>query len=166
MKNIHQAIASSYPFRVIAILGIAALIGACEAGNDATYNSYDSAESPRGEAQEEAVTEQLKIAPSPAAQPQSLQDSSLLQNEPKEVESGETYAPIEENPFYQVSSKPLSTFAIDVDAASYSNVRRFINEGQKPPQDAVRIEELINYFNYEYPQPEGDNPFSFTTEIS
>ncbi|NER96506.1 MAG: VWA domain-containing protein [Symploca sp. SIO1B1] len=162
MKNIQQAIASSYPFRTIAILGIAALIGACEAGNEATYNS---AGSPEGGAQEKIVTSQA-AQPSPAAQPQPLQDSSLLQRELTEEQSGETYAPIEENPFYQVSSKPLSTFAIDVDAASYSNVRRFINEGQRPPQDAVRIEELINYFNYEYPQPEGDQPFSVSTEIS
>jgi len=80
--------------------------------------------------------------------------------------SGEDYNPIEENPFLAVQNRPLSTFAIDVDSASYSNARRFINDGALPPPDAVRIEEFINYFTYNYPQPEGDRPFSITTEVS
>lgn len=78
----------------------------------------------------------------------------------------EEYEGINENIFHDALRNPLSTFSIDVDAASYSNVRRFINYGQKPPKDAVRIEELINYFDYEYPQPSGEHPFSITTEIS
>ncbi|MGC9503733.1 vWA domain-containing protein [Baaleninema sp.] len=78
----------------------------------------------------------------------------------------EDYNPIEENDFQLVRSQPLSTFAIDVDRASYSNVRRFLEMGQLPPKDAVRIEELINYFSYNYPQPEGDVPFAISTEIS
>ncbi|WP_245555386.1 VWA domain-containing protein [Baaleninema simplex] len=78
----------------------------------------------------------------------------------------EDYNPIEENDFQLVRSQPLSTFAIDVDRASYSNVRRFLEMGQLPPKDAVRIEELINYFSYNYPQPEGDVPFAIDTEVS
>lgn len=78
----------------------------------------------------------------------------------------EEYNRIYDNPFERVSISPLSTFSIDVDTASYTNVRRFINEGQLPPKDAVRIEELINYFTYDYPQPTGDRPFSIATEIS
>ncbi len=78
----------------------------------------------------------------------------------------ENYNRIEDNPFQLASNSPLSTFSIDVDTASYSNIRRFINEGQLPPPDAVRIEELINYFTYDYPQPKGEQPFSLTTEIS
>lgn len=78
----------------------------------------------------------------------------------------ENYNPIEENPFQRPTTAPLSTFSIDVDTASYSNTRRFITSGQVPPKDAVRIEELINYFPYRYPQPEGDRPFSVTTEVS
>jgi Ca-activated chloride channel family protein len=78
----------------------------------------------------------------------------------------EGYNPIEENPFVRVSDSPLSTFSIDVDTASYSNVRRFINEGQLPPKDAVRLEEMINYFTYDYPQPTDKTPFSVNTEIS
>ncbi len=78
----------------------------------------------------------------------------------------ESYSRIDENPFRVVVQNPLSTFSIDVDTASYSNMRRFLNEGSLPPADAVRIEELINYFNYDYPQPVGDDPFSVTTEIA
>lgn len=78
----------------------------------------------------------------------------------------EDYNPIDENPFLRATNKPLSTFSIDVDTASYSNVRRFIREGSLPPKDAVRIEELINYFSYNYPQPKDNRPFSLTTEIA
>jgi Ca-activated chloride channel homolog len=71
-----------------------------------------------------------------------------------------TYDKVEENPFLPAASNPLSTFSIDVDTASYSNVRRFINSGSLPPKDAVRVEEMINYFTYDYREPEGDKPFS------
>lgn len=76
----------------------------------------------------------------------------------------ESYANKEENGFSSVSQNPLSTFSIDVDKASYSNVRRFLNDGQLPPQDAVRVEEMINYFNYDYQEPTGEHPFGVTTE--
>jgi secreted protein with Ig-like and vWFA domain len=78
----------------------------------------------------------------------------------------ESYAPIEENPFRRVSDESLSTFSIDVDTASYSNVRRMLNEGRLPPPSAVRIEEFINYFHYQYPQPEAGQPFSISTEVA
>jgi Ca-activated chloride channel family protein len=78
----------------------------------------------------------------------------------------ERYAEINENPFLETARAPLSTFSIDVDTASYANVRRFLNDGQKPPADAVRIEELVNYFEYDYPQPVGDVPFSVVTEAA
>ncbi|PKP12026.1 MAG: hypothetical protein CVU09_00565 [Bacteroidetes bacterium HGW-Bacteroidetes-4] len=78
----------------------------------------------------------------------------------------EGYSTIHENGFKDVSLNPLSTFSIDVDAASYSNVRRFISIGSLPPKDAVRIEEMINYFSYNYPQPIDDKPFSINTELS
>ena len=80
--------------------------------------------------------------------------------------SGERYAEIAENPFLETSRAPLSTFSIDVDTASYANVRRYLNDGQMPPKDAVRIEELINYFEYDYPQPIGNQPFSVNTEAA
>jgi Ca-activated chloride channel family protein len=78
----------------------------------------------------------------------------------------EDYDHIVENKFLKVAENPLSTFSIDVDAASYSNVRRFLNQGQLPPAGAVRIEEMVNYFSYEYPQPVNGDPFSINTEIS
>ena len=77
----------------------------------------------------------------------------------------EDYDAIQENKFYTVNNEPLSTFSIDVDAASYANMRRFINNGQTPPKDAIRIEEMVNYFDYEYPQPKGDHPFEVITEV-
>ena len=80
--------------------------------------------------------------------------------------SGERYARIVENPFLEAVAEPQSTFSIDVDTASYSNTRRFLNEGKLPPADAVRIEELVNYFAYDYPQPSPSMPFSITTEVA
>jgi Ca-activated chloride channel family protein len=74
--------------------------------------------------------------------------------------SAESYAPITDNPFTAVAAEPLSTFSVDVDTASYANMRRFLTDGQLPPPDAVRIEELLNYFRYNYPQPRGDDPFA------
>ncbi|MEM6783314.1 MAG: von Willebrand factor type A domain-containing protein [Bacteroidota bacterium] len=78
----------------------------------------------------------------------------------------ESYASIQENAFLRVGDAPLSTFGIDVDAASYANTRRFLNSGRLPPADAVRIEEFVNYFSYDYPDPEADVPFSITTEVA
>lgn len=78
----------------------------------------------------------------------------------------EEYDAISENIFHDALRNPLSTFSIDVDAASYSNMRRFINNGQRPPKDAVRIEEMINYFDYDYTQPNNEHPFNIITEIS
>ena len=75
----------------------------------------------------------------------------------------EDYHNFRDNGFQRPATSPLSTFAIDVDAASYSNVRRFLTQGQRPPADAVRVEEMINYFPYDYPDPRGSDPFSVTT---
>lgn len=78
----------------------------------------------------------------------------------------EEYKRVYDNNFQYTLTSALSTFSIDVDTASYSNVRRFINSGKLPAADAVRTEEMINYFNYGYPQPTGEHPFSVTTEVS
>jgi Ca-activated chloride channel family protein len=88
--------------------------------------------------------------------------------EPYRLESRntESYSDPGDNPFRTVSAAPLSTFSIDVDTASYANMRRFLNEGALPPAESLRIEELINYFHYSYPQPKGDVPFSITTELA
>ncbi len=78
----------------------------------------------------------------------------------------EQYDRIYENPFLGTDASPRSTFSIDVDRASYSNVRRFIDQGLEPPKDAVRIEELVNYFSYDYPEPRGASPVSITAEVA
>ena len=78
----------------------------------------------------------------------------------------ETYDRIVENAFLDAREQPLSTFAVDVDTASYSNVRRFLNRQTLPPPGAVRIEEMVNYFRYDYPAPEGEHPFAVHTEVA
>ncbi len=78
---------------------------------------------------------------------------------------GEAYERITENEFERVVANPLSTFGVDVDRAAYANVRRFVERGMRPPKNAVRIEELVNYFNYRYPAPKGVHPFSVSVEV-
>ena len=86
--------------------------------------------------------------------------------EPQLPASRERYDQFADQPFRSTADAPLSTFSIDVDTASYALVRRFLTAGRWPPPDAVRIEELVNYFPYDYPQPEGDEPFSVTLEAA
>ena len=95
------------------------------------------------------------------ASPMMIRDQSGYQ-----LPNTENYNPINENVFQTAKQHPVTTFSVDVDRAAYSNVRRFLNMGQIPPVDAVRIEEMINYFDYDYPQPSGEHPVSVTTEIS
>lgn len=78
---------------------------------------------------------------------------------------GEEYADIAERPFVAATEKPLSTFSLHPDSAAYANIRRFLEQGQWPPSDAVRIEELVNYFSYDHPQPQGKHPFSINVEV-
>ncbi|WP_212630354.1 VWA domain-containing protein [Pseudomonas sp. KB-10] len=99
----------------------------------------------------------LAYAPAPGADilPPSYRD-----------ESREQYQNYPGNPVFAVAETPVSTFSIDVDTGSYANVRRFLNGGQLPPKDAVRLEELVNYFPYAYPLPQGDAPFGVSTELA
>jgi len=76
----------------------------------------------------------------------------------EEAGAGDTYAHVKESGFFMVKNAPLSTFSLDVDNASYTNVRRFLNEGQLPPRDAVRVEEMLNYFRYDYAAPAATSP--------
>jgi Ca-activated chloride channel homolog len=78
----------------------------------------------------------------------------------------EAYDRLVDNPFLQVAQNPLSTFSIDVDTAAYANLRRFLVNGMLPPKDAVRIEEMVNYFSYDYPGPKGKEPFSAQVEVA
>jgi len=94
-------------------------------------------------------------------------DSSESWRYQRQPGNREQYDEIVENSFIAVAADPLSTFSIDVDRASYSNMRRFImQDGQLPPRDAVRIEELVNYFPYDYAEPEGDDPLAIHTEVA
>lgn len=105
-------------------------------------------------------------------QSKSASQPMMLQAEPQyqipRHQDREKYIHFDENPIHLVSRDPVSTFSVDVDTASYSNVRRMIQrEGRLPPQDAVKVEEMINYFSYDYPVPESqDKPFSINTEIA
>lgn len=78
----------------------------------------------------------------------------------------EAYGTINENTFHNAIDQPLSTFSADVDRASYSNIRRFLNNGQLPPADAIRVEEMINYFDYHYPQPTGEAPVAIVADMA
>jgi Ca-activated chloride channel homolog len=103
-----------------------------------------------------------RAAPSPSA----VAPSAPLMSIAPEV-NRETYAEIDSNGVLRVAEQPVSTFSIDVDTGAYSNIRRMLQAGQRPPSDAVRIEELINYFSYDYTPPRaGDAPFAFATELA
>ena len=110
------------------------------------------------------VTEPACMAAPEVALMASGQRPVIQQSEMVPVLNTEEYDRIRENTFKDTVQNPLSTFSIDVDTASYSNVRRYLNMNQIPPKDAVRIEEMINYFSYDYPDPAGEHPFSITTE--
>lgn len=92
--------------------------------------------------------------------------NSYMAYDQEVLHNTENYTYLKESTFQNAKKSPLSTFSIDVDRASYSNVRRFLSQGQKPPVDAVRIEEMINYFTYDYPQPTAEIPFAVHTELS
>ena len=160
--------------RAIVVLGITAVLSqmtvACNSqqANKAKQSAPSTASAPSSVRQPIKAQSQPLARRLPAAKI-SQDNTNIPAQQDRRVEQDtnrEGYNPIEENPFVRVSDSPLSTFSIDVDTASYSNVRRFINEGQLPPKDAVRLEEMINYFTYDYPQPTGKTPFSVSTEIS
>jgi len=96
---------------------------------------------------------------------QKLQRKEIVKQESVKMDN-ESYSKIHENKFKSAATESLSTFSIDVDKASYSNVRRLINNGQFVSADAVKVEEMVNYFNYNYPQPQGEHPFSINTEVT
>jgi Ca-activated chloride channel family protein len=109
---------------------------------------------------------QNAIALSGATPANGRRETKIAENRDKDPHNTEGYDVIAENPFLTTAAAPRSTFSIDVDHASYSNVRRFLRQGQRPPRDAVRLEELINYFPYDLPAPRGPDPVSITTEVS
>jgi Ca-activated chloride channel family protein len=114
-----------------------------------------------------AVAGSLPAAPASPGQPVGISPEHGFPIRPSRPDfNTEAHDRIDENPFRLATQDPLSTFSIDVDTASYANVRRYLNRGSLPPKDAVRIEELINYFRFDYPRPNGGAPFSVTTELA
>jgi Ca-activated chloride channel homolog len=93
-------------------------------------------------------------------------NTGVYADKPYVEHNTESYDVINENTFKSVTDDPLSTFSVDVDRAAYANVRRFLNNNTKPHKDVVRIEELINYFDYKYPQPTDEHPFSVNMELA
>ena len=129
----------------------------------ASANNYSNAQIYGSRAAAPGATQWM--SPPPSGYYDRKQYSGIVDSARTAVWEGEDYEGIVENPFQRPLDAPLSTFSIDVDAASYSNVRRMLNMGQLPPADAVRIEEMINYFQYDYSQPMNDHPFAIHTEL-
>ena len=165
-------------FGATLLLGLAA----CSASNDEPAASVAAPPKMKQEVLHEAADGNASYAPQPSvaagsmearkAVPQlmpmiapaaPLADSAAFGHQD---DYREQYQKIESSPVQAVAQQPVSTFSIDVDTGAYANVRRFLNEGSLPPKDAVRLEELVNYFPYAYPKPEGDVPFSVATELA
>jgi Ca-activated chloride channel family protein len=156
------------------LLSLAPLLGGCEANNQggavarnpATTSSvqrHSAAKSAPGQVISADSYDGSMPAPAPAGPLKGIEVVPTRAEAP-----GEGYSPITENSFKDPKQDPLSTFAADVDTASYSNVRRFLTQGMLPPKDAVRVEELINYFPYAYPPPSKgtSDPFSVNVEVA
>lgn len=129
--------------------------------------SYDVASEPQASAQEIVVTSQ-RVAPSVQASPIAVSPMRAPAGYPSAVaEDRERYAGNDVAGIFAVAQQPVSTFSIDVDTGSYANVRRFLTQGQTPPEAAVRTEEMLNYFRYDYPLPaDRSRPFSVTTDMA
>src|SRR5688500_14494738 len=111
----------------------------------------------------------LPPPPPMAYEPQAFAASRMAGPNPAtmSLEERERYQALQANPVKRVAEEPVSTFSVDVDTGSYANVRRFLNQGRMPPADAVRVEEMLNYFRYDYPLPaDRGRPFSVTTNVS
>ncbi len=157
---------SNYKFSAALVLLVSVIFSGCMSRENATQNSANKSVS---------QTELAENKPYPTMNNSAATSNTSVSNTsaPREMSSdvdrksdGEKYAEINENPFLEVVRAPLSTFSIDVDTAAYSNVRRYLNDGQLPPKDAVRIEEMINYFEYDYPSPIGNVPFAVYPEVA
>jgi Ca-activated chloride channel family protein len=151
------------------------LIGACGTAAKGGSQNPSPKLQPQSVNQPMIKTEYKKTKELTAGKPAPTMDSKVMVKDNMNfveeqgegvVHNTEDYNHIVENEFLDALKVPLSTFSIDVDTAAYANVRRFLMSGQMPYADAVRIEELINYFTYDYPEPTGDDPFSFTTELT
>jgi Ca-activated chloride channel family protein len=180
---------SAYPVLLVRPLlagfaaGVLISLGACSAANPEApvKTAADPTLSDQAHDRERAVLHEQLAAPAElqrkravagmvmpsvayAPMPMSMQADALPSG--YRDQDREQYQKLASNPVHAVAETPVSTFSIDVDTGSYANVRRFLNGGQLPPQDAVRLEELVNYFPYAYPLPKGDVPFGVHTELA
>ena len=119
---------------------------------------------------DEVIEEDVEITSNEAAlmEPSANATSKMILSSPPQQRNAETYKEIKENSFVAVAQQPITTFSADVDRAAYANVRRIIGYGQIPPKDAVRIEEMVNYFDYDYPAPEegSTSPLRVSPELA
>ncbi len=166
--------------QILCVLTSAALLAGCGAGPSASSGSSSSGSPAQKSFQTEAAAETwaetaaafdgMYFEAGEADASAVNGDSSMSMKYQAAYGGGdfntEEYNYISENGYKTTVKEPLSTFSVDVDTASYSNLRRYINSGQQIPADAVRIEEMLNYFSYDYPEPENGDPFSVTTEYS
>ncbi len=151
---------------IIGLIVFSLLFSACGSRSDSANTNYQTSETRDVAYSPDTMSSNSSaMANAPSGKPAPM-EAKRADGEFDAQSSNERYARIEENPFLEASRAPLSTFSIDVDTAAYANVRRYLNDGQMPPKDAVRIEELVNYFEYDYPQPIGNQPFSVTTEAA
>lgn len=160
-----KTLVSSYKFSVGLLLSVSVIFSACTANYENATRDSNRAKS------EYEIAQNRPYQTTPAANANSASNAISVANKDtmsdvRENTTGERYAEIEENPFLEVVRAPLSTFSIDVDTAAYSNIRRYLNDGMMPPKNAVRIEEMINYFEYDYPQPIGNAPFTINPEVA
>jgi len=157
---------SNYKFSAALVLLVSVIFSGC-ASDSATQNSANrSVDVARNETYSTSPKMSSNTATATNSTTSNVAPSDFSDESADRKSDGEKYSEINENPFLEVVRAPLSTFSIDVDTAAYANVRRFLNDGQRPPKDAVRIEEMINYFEYDYPQPVGDVPFAVYPEVA
>jgi Ca-activated chloride channel family protein len=131
-------------------------LAGCGAVRSPTYSSYLPPPAPPAE-------KVALVSDEPDVLVDEVEVEEAVGGEPASTES---YAEIHDNPFLEAAQDKVSTFSVDVDTASYANVRRFLKQSRLPPADAVRIEEMVNYFDYDYAQPAGETPFSATVEVN
>ena len=170
--------------QLLAVLLLVIMMIACEHESKKEHSTADL------KIVENHLTENEKSpAPSPSAERQKYSPPRIVKDEQKNIDvmemqgiadeglvvereeelqnfNTEDYDNIVENKFLTATQNPLSTFSIDVDEAAYSNIRRYLENGTMPPAGAVRIEEMINYFDYDYSKPQNEDPFTINTEIA
>lgn len=165
MKNYSNIPARKhFLLNITTVLTVAALT-ACQPASP----SYESGMQKNSAAKKDLALDGAAEKPIPAEAPAAVAYSPAavydVQETAPHVTNTERYQKQPDQPVKAVAQEPVSTFSIDVDTGSYANVRRFLNDGGLPPEDAVRIEEIVNYFPYNYPLPTGTHPFAIHTQI-